>query len=366
MSGDGQRCALIAAGGTGGHLFPAQALAMELLARGWRVELATDHRVESYGGDFPAAATHIIPSATPSGGGLLGKVKAGLSLMRGILMARGLIRRIHPRVIVGFGGYPTVPPVYAGTMLRVPTLIHDANAVIGRANRFLAPRVSAIATSLPDVKLPPGTANKVTLTGNPVRPAVLEASRVAYPEPAADGPFHLLVFGGSQGARIFSDVVPAALALLDPGLRARLKLTQQARPEDLDKAKAALQAAGVAADIAPFFKDLPARIAGSHLVVCRSGASTVAEMGVIGRPALYVPLPGAIDQDQRANAAAMAALGGGWLVDQSALTAEKLAAELTRLMGAPAELAAAAAAAKSFGRPEAARNLADLVDNVAG
>ena len=366
MAAETAKLALVCAGGTGGHLFPAQALAEELAGRGWSVHLATDHRVEAYGQDFPAAETHILPSATPSGGGLISKAMAGLTLARGVLAARGLIRRLKPNTVIGFGGYPTVPPLFAASALRVPSVIHEANAVLGRANKFLAPRVLSIATSTPSLKLDGTLSDKVVETGNPVRPAVITASEIPYPERGAGDPFRLLVFGGSQGARVFSDLLPEALEAMPASARGLIHLTQQCRPEDLDRSQAAFEPLGLAAlELAPFFRDLPSRIANNHLTVCRSGASTVSELGVIGRPGLLVPLPGAIDQDQRANAVALEAAGGAWMIDQTELTPTRLAAELAALMEIPARLSTAAEKAKAYGRPDAAARLADLVESVA-
>jgi len=356
---------LIAAGGTGGHLFPAQALAIELGKRGWRIELATDHRVSGYGQEFPAADVHLIKSATPSGGGPLGKIGAAFKLGLGTLAATRLIRRVKPAAAIGFGGYPTVPPILAASWLGVPCLVHDANAVLGRANKFLVARVQAVATSSSQVKVSTGAATQIIETGNPVRPAVIEAASTPYPPRHATDPFRLLVFGGSQGARVFSELVPPALEKLSAEQRARLQITQQCREEDLPGVRAKYDALGLKAELAPFFRDLPARIAQSHLVIARSGAGTVSELGVIGRPAILVPLPGAIDQDQRANAKAIADVGGAFLIDQKELTPERLAKELSNFIDRPELLAEAARKAKSFGRPDAVQRLADLVEAVA-
>jgi UDP-N-acetylglucosamine--N-acetylmuramyl-(pentapeptide) pyrophosphoryl-undecaprenol N-acetylglucosamine transferase len=266
--------------------------------------------------------------------------------------------------VVGFGGYPTVPPVLAAAWAGVPSLIHDANAVIGRANRFLAPRVAAIATSFPDVfGQRPELAAKATLTGNPVRPAVVAAAAIPYPAPG--DPLRLLVFGGSQGARVMADIVPAAIGLLEPALRARLAIVQQARDEDLARVRGAYAKLAVAAEIAPFFADLPARLAASHLIVSRSGASTVAELAAIGRPSILVPLPHALDQDQFANAGVLETAGGALRLTQDAFTPRRLAAELAGLAAASQRLTAMAAAARSVGRLDAADRLAELVQKVA-
>ena len=358
---------LLAAGGTGGHLFPAEALAVALARRGVIVDLATDERATRYGGKFPARATHVIPSETVRGRDLLSMARTVSVVGLGIAKAWWLIGRLKPAAVVGFGGYPTIPPLLAATLRRVPTVIHDANAVIGRANRMLAPRVSAIATTFPGVlDGEAALAAKATHTGNPVRLAVTQAAAVPYKVPHPAGPLRLLVFGGSQGARIMADVVPAAIAQLDPVVRLELEIAQQAREEDIERVNASYASAGVVtSEVAPFFADLPARIAKAHLVVSRSGASTVAELAAIGRPAILVPLPHALDQDQLANANVLAKVGGAILLTQDAFAPDRLAAEIGALAADPARLGTMAAAAKSVGKVDAADRLADLVLKVA-
>jgi len=360
----GEPLVLLAAGGTGGHLFPAEALAVALKQRGVAVELATDERATQYGAEFPARATHIIPSAPIRGRDLLSLMKTAGSLGAGVAKALVLLGRIKPAAVVGFGGYPTLPPLYAATLRRIPTLIHDANAVMGRANRLLASRVSAIATGFPGV-VDGKLAAKAIVTGNPVRPAVIAAAR-AYPPLDAGGLLRLLVFGGSQGARVMADIVPGAVERLAPDLRARLVITQQARAEDRERVASPYERLRVVHEVAPFFTDLPARIAASHLIVSRSGASTVAELAAIGRPAILVPLPHALDQDQLANANVLAKAGGAMVLRQSDFTPERLAAEIAALAAAPERLAAMAAGAKSAGVLDAADRLADLVLRVGG
>ena len=356
---------LVAAGGTGGHLFPAEALAAALIARGIRVHLATDRRAAGYsGGTFAQDAVHVVTSATLHGRGPVAIARTGAMLGIGLVQAWSLIGRIKPAAVIGFGGYPTIPPVLAAAWRRVPTLIHDANAVIGRANRLLAPRADAIATSFPDLfRADPKLAAKATLTGNPVRPAVVTAA--ATPYPAATDPLRLLVFGGSQGARVMADVVPAAIGNLDPAIRARLAIAQQARAEDLDRVREVYARLAVSAETAPFFADLPARIAASHFIVARSGASTVAELSAIGRPAILVPLPHALDQDQFANAGVLETAGGAIRLVQDQFTPRRLADEIAKLAATPERLAAMAAAARSLGRLDAADRLAELVLAVA-
>jgi UDP-N-acetylglucosamine--N-acetylmuramyl-(pentapeptide) pyrophosphoryl-undecaprenol N-acetylglucosamine transferase len=355
------RCILIAAGGTGGHLFPAQALAIALGKRGLPVELATDERALRYGTRFPARAIHTIPSATPTGAGLASKAGAALVLARGLAFSLLRLRRIAPLAVVGFGGYPTVPPLLAAALLGLPTLLHEQNAVMGRANRFLAARVRVIATGFPTLKGAPAAAlAKVRYTGNPVRPAVIEAAAAPYPD-FADGRLRVLVTGGSQGARVMADIAPAAIALLSEADRARVLLTQQARGEDKARVAEACARMNFPIEIAEFFPDLPARIAAAHLVIGRAGASTVSELAVIGRPSILVPFPHALDQDQAANAAALAASGAAQVIKESAFTPERLAGLLREALADPAALIAAAAAAKAAGVADAAERLADLI-----
>ena len=356
---------LVAAGGTGGHLFPAEALAAALAKHGITVHLATDRRAARYGGAFAGDAVHVVSSATLRGRNPIALARTATMLGVGFVQARSLIGRLKPAAVIGFGGYPTVPPVLAAAWAGVPSLIHDANAVIGRANRFLAPRVSAIATSFADVfSQNPDLAAKATLTGNPVRPAVVAAASTPYP--ASSDPLRLVVFGGSQGARIMADIVPAAIGLLDPALRARLAIVQQAREEDLPRVREAYAGLSVAAEVGLFFPDLPARIAASHLIVSRSGASTIAELAAIGRPAILVPLPHALDQDQFANAGVLERAGGAIRLVQDTFTPQRLATEIAALAATPQKLAKMAAAAKSVGQLDAAERLAALVLKVAG
>jgi len=352
--------ALLVAGGTGGHLFPAEALALTLAKRGVAVALATDRRAAHY--QFSAQSVHVIPSATLRGRNPLALARTFGTLGIGTIKAWLMIGKLRPDVVVGFGGYPTVPPLYAATLRGVPTVLHEQNSVMGRANRFLAPRVSAIATGFGEVaKMKPAWREKATFTGNPLRPAVLAAAGKPFIGPGDAGMVRLVVFGGSQGAQVMSRIVPAAIARFDSAVRARLAVTQQARPEDVETVRVFYARLGVIAEVAPFFNDLPARIAQAHLVVSRSGASTVAEMAAIGRPAIFVPLPHALDQDQLANAGVLERVGGAIRINQSDFTPERLAAEIGALIEAPERLATMAAAAKSAGAVDAAGRLADLV-----
>lgn len=351
---------LLAAGGTGGHLFPAEALAHALAARGVPAELVTDERALRYGSAFPARAMHVIPSATPRGGNLLVKAQAVARLALGTAQATTLLRRIRPRAVIGFGGYPTVPPLLAAAYLGVPTVIHEANAIVGKANRFLSGRVDWIAAGFPNVNVPHALRSKVVITGNPVRPNVIEAAKSEFP-PIDDGVLRLLVTGGSQGARIMADIVPDAVAALPEELRARLAIVQQTREEDLERVRATYGAANISAELAPFFSDLPAHIAGAHFVIARAGASTVSELALIGRPSLLVPLPQSLDGDQAANAKILEETGAAEVVPQSRFTPAFLAERLTELVTAPEGLAARAKAAKRAGVADAAERLADLI-----
>ncbi|MEZ5820548.1 MAG: undecaprenyldiphospho-muramoylpentapeptide beta-N-acetylglucosaminyltransferase [Xanthobacteraceae bacterium] len=358
---------LLAAGGTGGHLFPAEALGVELIKRGYRVRLATDSRALRYSGLFTQDMTDLVPSETVRGRDPVSLARTAVMLGYGLVVALGLVRRLKPAAVVGFGGYPTLPPLLAARLLGVPGIIHDANAVLGRANRFLSGRVNAIATSLPGVlDRDPALAGKTVTVGTPMRPAVLAAAAVPYEAPQANGPLRVLVVGGSQGARVMSDIVPPAIERLEPALWSRLVLTQQVREEDMARVRAVYDKLKINAELAPFFSDLPARLAQNHLVVSRSGAGTVAELAAIGRPSILVPLPGAIDQDQFANAGVLSGADGAVRIVQSEFTPDRLASEISAFAAEPAQLAAMAAKARSVGRLDAAERLADLVAKVAG
>lgn len=353
---------VLAAGGTGGHFFPAEALARELLARGRKVELVTDKRGQAFGDGLPEVPVHRIRSAAP-GGSLLAKIKAGWQMGLGLLAANALMRHLEPAAVVGFGGYPSVPTVYAAAQARVPVLLHEQNAVLGRANRMLVAAAKRLAVAFPEITaVKDNHRSKIVRTGNPVRPAIAAKRDAAYQAPSADGPIRILVMGGSQGARVFSEVIPAALGRLPANLRARIHLAQQCRPEDLEAARAAY--AGMALgglELESFFRDVPERLAGCHLAITRAGASTIAELTCIGRPALLVPYPHAMDDHQTANAKQLASAGASWLMPQTDFTADALAARLTDLLGSPDALAKGAEAAWAWGMADAARRLADAV-----
>jgi UDP-N-acetylglucosamine--N-acetylmuramyl-(pentapeptide) pyrophosphoryl-undecaprenol N-acetylglucosamine transferase len=358
---------MLAAGGTGGHLFPAFALAQEFGRRAVPVDLITDMRGDRYGADFPARAVYRVPSATVTGRSIVGGVQAGWVIARGIAAAFRLLGEVKPGAVVGFGGYPAFPPIVAAHLRGIPTVLHEQNAVLGRANRMLAPRVTAIATSFEHTKYLEGAAAaRARVTGNPVRDQVVGWATDSYRPPTAGSPFHLLVFGGSQGARFFADTVPGALAQLAPEVRAGLFVVQQCRQEDLARVERAYDRAGIRASLATFFQNLPEEMAKAHLVLARSGASTAAELTVMGRPSILVPLPHAVDNDQLQNATRLAESGAAWCMPQNELTPERLCETISRLRAAPQALTEAAAAAKRQGRPDAVARLADLVEEVAG
>ena len=359
MRGPAIRPVVIAAGGTGGHFFPAEALAQSLIDRGAWVVLMTDARSAGLSSSvFAGHERFVISGAGIAGRGFLRGVRAAGGLLAGIGQARKILARLKAGVVVGFGGYPSVAPVTAARLLpqRPAIVLHEQNAVLGRANRALARGADALALSFPGTSLcPPGV--HTDIVGNPVRPAIAALSGRGYAEPGDR--FNLLVLGGSLGARVLSDVVPAAIAALPVDFRARLSVTQQCRSEDLERVRAAYADCGVAARLAPFFEDVAALLEDSHLVIARAGASTVAELAVAGRPAILVPLPHAIDDHQSANARALAEAGGAWVMPQAEFTTARLAA---RVLAVHDDLALAATRAATLGRPNAAESLADLVE----
>ncbi len=354
---------LLVAGGTGGHVFPALALREELLDRGHDVHVATDKRVSGFVSDVEPDKLHAVPSATLSIRPL--KLPGSLfSLSRGVLRSIGILRRLRPSVVIGFGGYPTVPPVVAAKLLGTKALVHEQNAVLGRANRLLIRLGADLATGMAATS-GSDNAKRSEHVGNPVRQAVVDAASKSYRGPGENDDFRLLVFGGSQGARVFSDLVPAAVAELDTKTRQRLVIVQQCRPEDLDRTKKSYSALEVRAELAPFFSDMPGRLAKAHLVISRAGASTVAELSVIGRPAILVPYPHALDHDQAANARSYCEAGGGWVFREAELSAERLAEQIRGLLTDPGRLDSAAHAARGQGYPDAVARLAALVEKMA-
>ncbi|MFD1914305.1 UDP-N-acetylglucosamine--N-acetylmuramyl-(pentapeptide) pyrophosphoryl-undecaprenol N-acetylglucosamine transferase [Halodurantibacterium flavum] len=354
---------VIAAGGTGGHMFPAQALAEAMVRRGWRVKLSTDARGARYAGGFPhVVKVEQVASATFARGGPLAKAAVPLRLLAGMGGALTQFLRDRPRVVVGFGGYPSIPALSAAILLRLPRMIHEQNGVLGQVNRRLAGRVDAIACGTWPTDLPAGVEG--THTGNPVRAAVLERAGAPY-IPPGDYPMSLLVFGGSQGARILSDVVPAAVAALPQDLRDRLRVAQQARPEDLERVRAAYAAADIAAEVEPFFADIPRRLSEAQLVISRAGASSIADISIVGRPAILVPFAGAAADHQSANARGLVDAGAAILIPEAALAPDSLGAQIAGVLNAPEAAKQMARNALAAARPDATDRLVAMVLSLA-
>jgi UDP-N-acetylglucosamine--N-acetylmuramyl-(pentapeptide) pyrophosphoryl-undecaprenol N-acetylglucosamine transferase len=366
MTGN-RRAIVLSAGGTGGHVFPAQSLAEMLARRGFPIALITDRRATALGGALASAETYRINAAGISGRGLLQRGMAVAQLGFGYFQAKKILAAIDPLAVVGFGSYASVPAVLAAANLGNKTVIHEQNAVLGRANRFLAPRVTRIATAFASVAfLRSEDKGKTVFTGNPVRPDIIAIAAKPYPRLDEDGVVDLLVFGGSLGASVFSQVVPETIAALPTHLRARLRITQQCRAEDLDKVRTVYDAAGIDATLASFFDDMPARLAASHLVISRAGASTIAELTAAGRPAILVPYPHATDDHQTKNAESLCDAGGAWMIPQHAFNRESLTTRLTALLQNTRTLQTTALCAGRIGMRTAAENLADLVVQVVG
>jgi UDP-N-acetylglucosamine--N-acetylmuramyl-(pentapeptide) pyrophosphoryl-undecaprenol N-acetylglucosamine transferase len=354
----------LAAGGTGGHLFPAEALAQELKRRGRRILLVTDERGARYAETFPADDRFEISAASPSVGGPIAKAIAAASLASGLLTALKEMRRRDIGAAVGFGGYPSLPAMKAASLLRIPYGVHEQNGVLGRANRMLARGAAFTAHAFPLLERAPAGARRVEV-GNPLRDAVMRLADSRYDAAPPGGPIRLLIFGGSQGASIFSAVAPRAIAALPADLRSRLKLMQQAREGEVATVSAAYAAAGVDSEVAPFFKDLPSRIAASHLLIARAGASTVGEIAAIGRPSILVPLAIAMDDHQTGNARVLADAGAAILLSEKSFTDEAMRAAIEPLLRAPERLAEMASKARGRVKTGAAEALADLVDGIA-
>lgn len=355
---------VLAAGGTGGHMMPAHALAAELTVRGHRVALITDERGARIPGLFEGVQTHVLPAGR-LGGGPVGWLRAAKSIWEGRGMALRLFETFRPSAVIGFGGYPALPALLAAHKAKVPTAVHEQNAVLGRVNRFVAGRVTAIATAYPDVaRVPADCADKVRLVGNPVREEIVALRDMPYPPIDEEGVFRVLVIGGSQGASILSEVVPDGLAMLPPALKQRLQVTQQCRAEDIDAVRARYAALGIPADLATYMDDIPERLSWTHLMIARAGASTIAELTAAGRPAILVPLPSATDDHQTANCGEMVAAGGARMIRQSVFTSKELAKQMQKLGLEPRGMTLAAEAAKSCGRPHATRDLANLLEEL--
>jgi UDP-N-acetylglucosamine--N-acetylmuramyl-(pentapeptide) pyrophosphoryl-undecaprenol N-acetylglucosamine transferase len=359
---------VLAAGGTGGHIFPAEALAEEMLLRGYTPHLVTDHRFHQYNKHSGDGVLGRIPihtiTAGSLGGGVASRVKNALGLAHGTLQARALLKQLKPLAVVGFGGYPSFPTMMAAIITGRTTVIHEQNSVLGRVNRLFARRVKTLATTYADTR----GLNGVTpvLTGNPVRGAIRALAKVEYPQLTGDTMLRLMVIGGSQGASVFSRVLPEAMKLLPATIRARIRLDQQCRAGEIDEVRKAYAELGMQVDLAPFFVDVAARLASAHLVIARAGASTVAELMAAGRPAILVPLPQATDNHQYYNAQAIEDVGGGWVIAQTAFTPQGLASKIETLVLAPQRLAECAAAMHGIGRPDASAALADCVLAAAG
>jgi UDP-N-acetylglucosamine--N-acetylmuramyl-(pentapeptide) pyrophosphoryl-undecaprenol N-acetylglucosamine transferase len=361
-----RKVAVLAAGGTGGHLFPAQALAEVLIERGWSVVLASDERVAGLAQDFPAERRIGLSAATYRPGDPIGMARAGLAVLRGAGQARAVYREIGPHVVVGFGGYPSAPALVGAILDRRPTVIHEQNAVMGRANRMLAGRVTRVACAFPTLlKAPPKVAGRATVVGNPVRPQIRALAELPYAPPGAEGPIRILVTGGSQGARLLSELVPEAIAALPDALRQRLVIQQQTRKESMESARRTYRNALVDAEIAPFFRDLATRLGAAHLVIGRAGAGSVCEFAVAGKPSILVPLAIALDDDQGQNAKYLADVGATEVARENQLTVASLSGALEKLLGNPPRLARMAAAARSVAIPDAAERLADVVEQAA-
>ena len=356
---------VLAAGGTGGHIFPAEALAEELNSQGYKVVFITDKRAIEHKGILGSLPRYTIRAGT-FGRGIIGKVTAFTDIAIGSFQARKLLKSLKPNAVVGFGGYPSFPTVYASGMLGIPTIIHEQNSVLGRANRLLVKRVNAIATTFPNTRfIDEEFADKTKLTGNPVRAAIRALREIPYPELNEDGNIRILVTGGSQGASIFSQVIPEAMRALPDSLRARVRIDQQCRPEDVESTKEAYAKMGVSADISSFFTDIPARLASAHLVIARAGASTISELIAAGRPSILVPLPTSMDNHQYYNANALEEVGGGFMMPQDGFTAAALSARIEAFLSLPESLVRVANLAKDFGKVNAASDLAALVLNIA-
>ncbi|MFN3826879.1 MAG: undecaprenyldiphospho-muramoylpentapeptide beta-N-acetylglucosaminyltransferase [Micavibrio sp.] len=356
---------LISAGGTGGHMLPAASLARDLVSRGFRVEIATDWRgytFEKFFGDLPM---HVLKAGTIQKG-FVRKITGPLSLLIGIAQAYRLVGKLKPVVVIGFGGYPSFPSVYVAQNQKIPTILHEQNAVLGRANVLLSKRAERIALSLPHVEgVSDFDSPRIVVTGNPVREEIGRLYALPYPLLQTDGPLRIFVMGGSLGAKVFSVVVPAALARLPAPQRARIEVVQQCRSEDIEAARDIYVRAGIKARLETFFGDVPDILASTHLVISRSGASTVAEVTTAGRPAIFVPYPHHADQQQKANAETVADQGGAWVMTEQGFTEDALLSRIETFLQNPETLFRAAEAARSCGRPDAARRLGNLVVSIA-
>ena len=357
---------VLAAGGTGGHMIPAHALAAELKSRGHGVLLITDERGARFPGLFKDVPVHILPAGR-LGGGPIGLLKAGMSVLKGRGEAKRLYREHTPDAVVGFGGYPAFPSLLAASAVRIPTVLHEQNAVLGRVNRMLAGEAEAIAIAYDKVdRLKPKYQAKTVVVGNPVREEIARLGELPYPPFDNVAPLKILVTGGSQGASVLGDVVPAGLGLLQPSLRHRLQVVQQCRPDDIERVRNTYAALHIPAELLTYIEDMPEKLADAHLIIGRAGASTIAELTAAGRPAILIPFPSATDDHQTANAREMTRAGGARTIQQDDFTPEVLARQIEAMAVDPIALNNAASRALSVGRPHAARDLADLVERVGG
>jgi UDP-N-acetylglucosamine--N-acetylmuramyl-(pentapeptide) pyrophosphoryl-undecaprenol N-acetylglucosamine transferase len=355
---------VVAAGGTGGHLFPAQALSEVLKGRGWRVVLATDERGALFADKFPAEERLALSAATAKAGDPIGMAKAGFAVAQGVMQAKDAFKRLDPAVVVGFGGYPALPALLAALTERRPTVIHEQNAVLGRVNRFLASRATEVACAFPTLeKAGPKVKARAHVVGNPVRPEIRALYEVPYLPPEVQ--LRVLVTGGSQGARLLSELVPEAIAKLPEEMRGRLKVQQQSRAESMESARKIYRNAMVDCEVAPFFRDMAGRLRQAHLVVGRAGASTCCELAVAGRPSILVPLKIAADDHQRFNARQLEEAGGAAVCLEDELTVDAMAGALNALLKDPERLARMAEGARKVAAPDAAEKLADLVEKTA-
>jgi UDP-N-acetylglucosamine--N-acetylmuramyl-(pentapeptide) pyrophosphoryl-undecaprenol N-acetylglucosamine transferase len=355
---------VLAAGGTGGHMVPAHALAAELKGRGHGVLLITDERGARFPGLFKDIPVHILPAGR-LGDGPIGWLKAAGSVLKGRAEAKRLYREHRPDAVVGFGGYPAFPSLLAASAMRVPTVLHEQNAVVGRVNRLLAGEAAAIGTAYDQVdRLKSKYADKAVLVGNPVREEVARLGELPFPPFDEIAPLKILITGGSQGASVLGEVVPAGLGLLQPSLRHRLQIVQQCRPDDIERVRKHYAELGIPAELMTYIEDMPDKLADAHLVIGRAGASTIAELTAAGRPAILIPYPSATDDHQTANAREMTRAGGARTIQQDSFTPEVLARQIEAMAADPIALNNAAARALSVGRPHAARDLADLVERI--
>ena len=355
---------VLAAGGTGGHMIPAYAVAKELTARGHHVALVTDERGAKIPGIFEDMQVHVLPAGRMQGGPI-GWLRGGKAILAGRAMAMRLYETFQPTAVVGFGGYPGLPAVLAAQKMGIATALHEQNAVLGRVNRLMARKVDAIATAYPIVeRLADKHANKVHLIGNPVRAEVMALRDEEFPALTDESVFRLLVTGGSQGATVLSSVVPNGLALLPVGLRRRLQVTQQCRAEDIEKVRQTYADMEIPADLSTYIEDMAEKLSWAHLVIARAGASTIAELTTAGRPAILIPLPTAMDDHQTANVREMVDAGGARSIPQSQFTPVELAKQMQKMAMEPGALANAAKRARACGRPYAARDMADLLESI--